>query len=251
MTEPSEISSRLLKDLNEARSKHLTYAQLEDFVDSRLESTENEFVHAHIELCSQCNRELEDLQWFSESRRYRQEVAAAAARPGFWEGIGQWFKVPRHRLAMTGAAMAMAALIAVLARIHTPSSDQPSIATTPAASSPATGSTAVAPPPEVAEVHPKPEAVLQAPSNAQGAVGSRQMKSGSRVLSEAEVYAYRDELAQANNDPEARAAIAIKYGLYGEAEKEYLKMEAAGGKQAQKAHLLLERLKQLRALAEK
>ena len=77
------------------------------------------------------------------------------------------------------------------------------------------------------------------------------MKSGPRVLSGAEASAYRDELAQASNDPETRAAIAIKYGLYGEAEKEYLKMEAAGGEQAEKAHILLERLKQLRALAEK
>lgn len=224
-------------------------------MDSRLESTEEEFVRAHIELCSQCNRELKDLQWFSESRRYRQEVAAAAAavRPGFWEGIGQWFKAPRHKLAMTGAAMAMAALIAVLARIHTPSTEQPSVASAPApASSPATGSTAVAvPPPEVAVAPPKPEAVLQAPSNAQAAVGSRQTKLSPRVLSGAEASAYRDELAQASNDPETRAAIAIKYGLYGEAEKEYLKMEAAGGEQAEKAHILLERLKQLRALAEK
>ena len=70
-------------------------------------------------------------------------------------------------------------------------------------------------------------------------------------MSEAEADAYLAQLAQAPNDPEIRAAIAIQYGLYDEAEKEYVKMEAAGGKQAEKADTLLERLKRLRALAEK
>lgn len=258
VTEPFEAPSRLLKALNGAKSKHLTYAQLEGFVDSRLESTEGEFVRAHLELCSQCEREMQDLRWFSESSHYRDEIAAAAAspskRPGFWEVVGQWFKVPRHGLITAGAAMAMAVIVAILTKLHGPSPSSPTIAShaTPASSP----TTAVAPQSEVAVAPPKPEsnseapakpeAVLEAPSSALGAVGSRQPSFGPRVLSPVEAYAYRDELGQAPNDPETRAEIAIKYGLYSEAEKEYRKMQAAGGEQAEKARQLLAKLKRLR-----
>ena len=248
MTEPPEVPSRLLKALNEAKSKHLTYAQLEGLVDSRLESTEEEFVRAHLELCSQCAAEMQDLRWFSEAGRYREEVAAAAApspsRPGFWAIVGQWFTVPRHGLVTAGLAVAMIAFVAVLTKLRGPASNSPTIASnaTPASSP----STAVAPQPEVTGAPPKPEAVLEAPSTASGAMGSKQLRILPRVLSAAEAYAFREELARAPNDPETRAAIAIKYGLYGEAEKEYLKMEAAGGEQAEKAHQLLAKLKQLR-----
>ena len=212
MTEPSEIPSRLLKDLNKARSKHLTYAQLEDFVDSRLEATEREYVRAHIDLCTQCNRELEDLQWFSESRHYRQQVAAAAApaRPSFWEGLGQWLKVARRSLAVAGVAIAVAVLIAVVVKMQTPSSEQPSVATTAApARFPATSSTAVATVPEVAGALPNPAAVA-IPVSSSRSGGSRKRRVGPRVLSEAEAGAYLAQLAQAPNDPETRAAIAIK-----------------------------------------
>jgi hypothetical protein len=231
----------------------LTHAQLEELVDSRLESTEEEYARAHVELCSQCSRELDDLQEFSESRHHRRQFAAAAsARPSFWEVIRRWFQVPRHALATTAAAIAVAAFVGVLVKMHAPTSGQPLVATTTAPARPhVTSSPAVAPSAEVAVAPPKPEAVLPSPSKAQGARGARQMRSGTRVLSEAETYGYREELAKAPDDPEARAAIAITYGLYGEAEKEYLKMEATGGKQAERAHALLERLRRLRALAEK
>ena len=101
MTEASQVPSRLLNELNEAKSKHLTYAQLEGFVDSRLESTEREFVHAHVDLCSRCASELEDLRGFGESRRSEEQVAAAAvAAPvparRFWEVVRHWLKAPKQ-----------------------------------------------------------------------------------------------------------------------------------------------------------
>ena len=78
------------------------------------------------------------------------------------------------------------------------------------------------------------------------AIGLRGPRSGYRVLPRAQAIAYREELAFASNDPETRAAIAIRYGLYGEAEKEYEKMEHAGGAQAKRAHQLMAELKRLR-----
>ena len=257
MTEPFEAPSRLLRSLNEARSKHLTYAQLEGFVDSRLESTEEEFVAAHLELCRQCEREVQDLQWFSESIRSSERVAAASPsrRPGFRQVLGQWLRVPSHGLMMAGAVGALAVIAVVLTRFHQPMASAPTTASSsaPASSSPTTQ----VPPPEVAvvpakpesnpEAPPKPEAVLEARSSASAAVGSRQPSFGRpRVLSPLEAFAYREELAQAPDNHEARAEIAIKYGLYGEAEKEYRAMEAAGGKQAERARRLLAKLKQLR-----
>jgi len=66
------------------------------------------------------------------------------------------------------------------------------------------------------------------------------------VLSLQEAMAYRMELMNAQNDPEARAAIDLKFALYGEAEKEYLKMEAVGGAEAERGKVLMARLEKLR-----
>jgi hypothetical protein len=248
VTETPQTPSRLLKDLNEARSKHLSYAQLEGFVDSKLESTEEAFVRAHMELCSQCRKEVEDLERFSASGQYHEYVAAAAAsgtvpdRRGFWANVVQWLTIPRHRLAMAGAAMAVLLLLAVVANLHKGSGSSPTIATTANPAPPRSAR----PAPET----PKPEAVLDERS-ALGATGSKQIQLHARILPKAEAEAYRLELALAPNDPEARAAIAIKYGLYGEAEKEYLHMQTAGCQQAEKARVLLENLRRLRAIAAK
>ncbi len=77
-------------------------------------------------------------------------------------------------------------------------------------------------------------------------MASKQMAPRYRVLSPQEAMAYRMQLMNAPNDPEARAAIAIKFALYGEAEKEYLKMEAAGGAEAERGKVLMARLEKLR-----
>ena len=128
MTEPSEIPLRLLKDLNEARSKHLTYAQLEGFVDSRVEATERDYVRAHIDLCTQCNRELEDLQWFSESHVIGSKSPLPRSQRGPVSGraLASGLKFSRG-LAMAGVAIAMAVLIAVVVKMQTRSSEQPSV----------------------------------------------------------------------------------------------------------------------------
>jgi hypothetical protein len=248
VTETPQIPARLLKALNEASTEHLTYEQLEGFVDSNLEATEEAFVRAHMELCGQCKKEMDDLERFSTTRHdYEYSAVAAAAstvpvRRGFWAKLSQWLTVPRHGLALAGAAMAAVILIVVSANLHMRSGSSPAIATTATPPAPPT----VKPAPET----PRPEAVLDDRS-ALGARGSNQIHLHARVLPRAEAEAYRVELALAPNDPEARAAIAIKYGLYSEAEKEYLQMQAAGGQQAEKAGVLLENLKRIRALAAK
>jgi hypothetical protein len=66
------------------------------------------------------------------------------------------------------------------------------------------------------------------------------------VLSSAERIRYELELQGAPDDPEARAAIDIKYGLYSEAEKEYQKLIDAGGEKAEKGQRLMDALKRSR-----
>jgi hypothetical protein len=51
-----------------------------------------------------------------------------------------------------------------------------------------------------------------------------------RVLTEAEANDYQRELAAAPDDPAIRGAIAEKYSLFAEAEKEYRKLDTAEGR---------------------
>lgn len=235
MTE-SHDPSRLWTELRDAGSRHLSYAQLEGFVDSRLDATEEELVRAHIELCSQCAAELHDLEVFAKSLSNDGEKKRAPERIGFFSRVAQWMKVPRHGWAMIGAVTALIVGAVVLQQWSSRPTALPAMASKePGASVPS-----------AMPVVPKPEAVLEAPSQAHGAMATKHPGPVYRVLSPAEADEYRTELARAPGDPETRAAIAIKYGLYGEAEKEYRKMETAGGEQAAKASRLMAELKRLR-----
>ncbi len=237
MTE-SQDPSRLWAELRAAESRHLSYAQLETFVDSRLDSTEEELVRAHIELCSQCAAELHDLELFAKSLLHEKEKERAPEWIGFLSRVAEWMKVPRHAWAMMGATMALIVGAVVLQQWNSRPTALPMIASKEPVAS--------APPASPTPIVPKPEAVLEAPAQAHGAMASKQQKPSYQILSPAEAEQYRMELADAPDNPEVRAAIAIKYGLYGEAEKEYLKMEAAGGEQAEKARRLMAELERLR-----
>jgi hypothetical protein len=337
MAEQDQGRSGIWTALSGARSQHLRFEQLEGYVDHRLDPTEAELVEAHTDLCSQCAGELGDLEAFRQalqgegtseldglpwwerthSRPFEQYApmpgssapSPAASqkepdRPAFWVRVGEWFKAPRHVLAMAGATAAAVLLIFVLphtvehvgsrppenltasAPSNAPSQPQavdkvapappaPKVASaTPglnqvAPASPVSPAPGVAPPtmiagasrgsqsdgagsPEAAGAAsfeaavPREEAVLEAPPQPVGAVGAKQLAPRYRVLSLQEAMAYRMELMNAQNDPEARAAIDLKFALYGEAEKEYLKMEAVGGAEAERGKVLMARLEKLR-----
>src|SRR5262245_8468427 len=46
----------------EVETLHVTYEQLESYVDSTLGEVDREIIDSHLELCGQCARELQDLR---------------------------------------------------------------------------------------------------------------------------------------------------------------------------------------------
>jgi hypothetical protein len=223
MSESANRPERLWRDLSQAEAQHLSYDQIEAYVDSRLDPTEAELMLAHTDLCGRCAAEVNDLKAFAAS--LKADVRIEPKRAGIWERLGLWIKTPRNAWVVAGATA-----ILVLA-ISLPRSE-PSRET----SAPSTVATTVPKRPA--------EAVLEPPPEPLGFAGTKQpTQAPYRVLSQAEADAYRAELAAAPDDPVARAAIAIKYSLFGEAEKEYRKLE---GQDAEKGRQLLQQLDQLR-----
>jgi hypothetical protein len=221
-TSEHKLPERLWRDLEQAEAQHLSYAQLEAYVDSRLESTEAELVRAHAELCADCAAELEDLTRFAIAQKTRE--LPKPVRLGMGERIAAWFRIPRHAWATVGAVALLTVIIAIQRSPDTPSN----------------GGAAAA------LVGTRPvEAVFESREAAPGGTFTENGRPY-RVLTQDERGAYQKDLAAAPDDPESRGAVAIKYSLFGEAEKEYRKLEAAGGEEAQKGRSLLQKLDQLR-----
>jgi hypothetical protein len=223
MSEQNQWPERLWRELEQAEAQHLSYAQMEAYVDAQLEPTEAELVRAHSELCARCETELDDLRKFAIA--LKAEDLPKAARPGVWERAAAWFKIPRHAWAIAGAAAILAVIIAFP---HSPEG-----ASNGGAAAILSGARPV-------------EAVLESGAAPPGGTFTENGRSY-RVLTQEELNAYQKELAAAPDDPEVRGAIAIKYSLFGEAEKEYRKLETAGGEEAQKGRRLLQQLDRLRA----
>ena len=269
MPDPEDRVGRMWKDLSEAESQHLSFQQLEAYVDERLDPTERELVSAHSELCEQCVAELRDLERFAASLRSREEEPVILASGPRWL---EWIRIPRHAWALAAAAAVLAIVVAVgLRPSGTASSPTASVQTPapPASPSPSGAATTAPPPNEVASsaavsgsspatrdprtpgtgaspANPPVETLLEAPRGQLGLKSSQRAAGPYRVLSSADRIRYELELQGAPDDPEARAAIDIKYGLYNEAEKEYQKLIDTGGEKTEKGQRLMDALKRLR-----
>ncbi len=268
----SDLPKQLWIDLSQAEEQHLSYEQIEAFVDSRLDAIEAELVRAHADLCDQCAAELNDLAEFAKS--LKSKVLTIPDRVTIWDRIASWFKIPRNLWATAGIATALMVVLTMRQSMfihgNAPGSTaagesaqtQPNVPTTPSmpesASSQGNPSTttstkesasAQGSAPATAtngDKHPV-EAVLDASSGEEALASSKDgIRPNYRVLSSKEAAAYYTEIAFAPNDPVARAAIDIKYSLFGEAEKEYRRLEARGGADAEKARQLLQQLDKLR-----
>lgn len=213
----------LWRKLEQAETQHLSYTQMEAYVDSRLEATEAELVRAHTELCGRCAADLNDLKSFARGLNVKE--VAQPARLGAWERAAAWFKMPRHSLAVAGAMAVLVVIVVV------PHSDR--------TSAPPENRAA-----EFASKHPV-EAVLE-PDKAPRGETFQEQGVLYRVLTQDEFDAYQRQLAAAPDDPAGRGAIDLKFALFGEAEKEYRKLEARGGPDAEKGRQLLQELDQLR-----
>jgi len=196
MPEQNPLPGPLWRALARAEDQHVTYQQLEAYLDHRLEETEAELVQAHTDLCMRCRTELNDLRTFAAGLQ-----ATAAPRPekvGIGTRIVAWFSAPRHVLALAAGAAAVFAVSLILPH-------QKQDVGIPASLS--TGRAAV-------------EAVLDP---AKAARGQTFVENGRvyRVLTQQEHDAYEQALAAAPDDPAARGAIAERFELFDEAEKDY------------------------------
>jgi hypothetical protein len=256
MANQEDLFGKMWREISKAESRHLSFQQIEAYVDGHLDPTERELVVAHTELCEQCAAELRDLAQFAALLRIPKSEPAPVSYWARWkEWVAGAIRVPRYTWGMAAAAAAL--IIAIGIKELRPSGTAPPTASLPPASVPSPRSTSPAPisrgvelalaPTEVAKSNSfVPETVLEAPPPALGVQGSQVIVPRYPVLAPAKALAYKLEIENAPSDPEARATIAIKYGLYGEAEKQYQTLIEAGGEKAEKGKRLMEALKRLR-----
>jgi len=101
-------------------SFHLSYEQIEAYVQSLVDDIDREIVTSHIEFCSECAERVENLQSFAKVLEAPPMVDAAVARPAAirpvvvaaahpgpadlaWSNrIGSWFRMPALNYALIG-----------------------------------------------------------------------------------------------------------------------------------------------------
>ena len=100
-------SEALIQAISEARSEHLTYEQMDAWVEDEMDQTARELVVAHIGLCDFCARQL------AAYESYAPVMSAPTAAPAklvpFGERLRAAFRAPQI------AMVALAVLVAVLA----------------------------------------------------------------------------------------------------------------------------------------
>lgn len=105
-------SKAVLSGIDQARFRHLSYEQMDDWVEDRLEPADRELVMAHIGLCPPCARQLIAYQEYAPVMSAPVRTAAFAAqqvaekKPSFWS----FLKQPQYAL---GAAALIAFFIIV------------------------------------------------------------------------------------------------------------------------------------------
>jgi len=103
-------SKAVLAGIDQARFRHLSYEQMDDWVEDRLEPADRELVMAHIGLCPPCARQLIAYQEYAPvmAAPVRTAMFAATqpveAKPSFWA----FLKQPQYAL---GAAALIAFVI--------------------------------------------------------------------------------------------------------------------------------------------
>jgi hypothetical protein len=88
-------------------SEHLSYEQLEAYVDNHIDEIEREIVEGHAAGCSSCARELRELQAFATGLK----APAPLLQRSWWGALAAVLSMPRYQLA---GAVAMALLAVVL-----------------------------------------------------------------------------------------------------------------------------------------
>ncbi|MCS6861930.1 MAG: zf-HC2 domain-containing protein, partial [Abditibacteriales bacterium] len=97
-----------------AQPEHLTYEQLEAYVDSALDEVDREIVESHLELCATCVAEVRDLRAFrAMMSTYPAKEYAPAVSPSLWEKITAFWQRPVRWVPLQLAGTAAVAVLCV------------------------------------------------------------------------------------------------------------------------------------------
>jgi hypothetical protein len=115
--ESRAAASGLITAIEKARGQHLSYEQMDAWVEDKMDQTERELVLAHIGLCAECARQLRAYESYApvmSAPVNRETVRAAVSAPSasFSERILAFFRMP----AVAVATLAIAA-VAILTPI--------------------------------------------------------------------------------------------------------------------------------------
>ncbi len=94
---------------------HLRYEQLAAYVDEALDDVEREIVKSHLETCSRCAGEAQDLIAFKpETMSYSEANFAHDTPSPFWKKVRAYWERPLYRISLQVACAAVAMLLVVL-----------------------------------------------------------------------------------------------------------------------------------------
>jgi tetratricopeptide (TPR) repeat protein len=185
---------------------HLSYEQIEAYVDERISTRERAEVDAHVHQCRDCASDLEDVREFAAQMRVRPE-----ARVTWRERVAQWLHVPPFAMAGSAAAVALV-LTASFLLIH---KSQPQSA----------AEIAAVRPPEPAAAAPEIPAELAPDIRDLSDTHRDAVVSVLRGESQTAVTPDDDAIEQARRkDPNAHLVLGALYqqrGMWAEAEREY------------------------------
>jgi anti-sigma factor RsiW len=116
-------SNAMISAVREARADHLTYDQMDAWVEGELESSEREFVMAHIGLCPPCARQLQAYESYAPVMSAPVRIPPATPLT-LVNRLRAFFSAP-GTVALTAAAVAVAVLgpLAVIKRTESARSE--------------------------------------------------------------------------------------------------------------------------------
>jgi anti-sigma factor ChrR (cupin superfamily) len=104
LTALASVSVSMISAVREALDEHLSYEQMDAWVENELDSTERELVLAHIEVCPPCARQLRAYESYAPAMS-ASVIAPAQPILSFGEKLKAWLRLPR--IAIIAAAVAV------------------------------------------------------------------------------------------------------------------------------------------------
>ena len=111
--ETAQATFRFLRNnLQSETQTHIPYEQLAAYVDNLADDVGREIVQSHLELCSDCAIEVEDLRTFrAEMQSLRLEKKDVDSRQRLWERFAGIWQLPVYRFALQAGGFAVIVLV--------------------------------------------------------------------------------------------------------------------------------------------